>query len=84
MGTVHEYEEDKVMLVGRLTNEENDPNGMYAGFYYSNTIEQQPNGELIVTTIPKTYLPTNNGNFIDLHIVPNQGYLIVCDNQLSP
>ncbi len=84
IATVHEYEEDKVVLVGRLTNEENTPNGMYAGYYYSTLIEQLSNDDLVVTTSPKEYLPAFNGHFVDLHIIPNSGYLIVCDNQLSP
>jgi hypothetical protein len=83
VATVYEYEEDKVVLVGRLTNEENNPDGMFAGFYYSTLTEQQPNEVLIETTIRKEYLPTYNGDFVDLHISPNQGYLIVCDNQLT-
>jgi len=82
--TVFEYEQDRVVLVGRITNEENSPNGMFAGHYYSTLIEQQSNGTLIETTESKNYLSAYNGHFVDLHVIPNQGFLIVCDNQLSP
>lgn len=83
VATVYEYEEDKVVLVGRLTNDENAPDAMYAGFYYSTLIEQQPNEILIETAVRKEYWPTNNGDFVDLHVIPNIGYLIVCNNQLT-
>jgi Secretion system C-terminal sorting domain len=83
-GTVHEYEEDKVVLVGRLTNEENGLGDSFRGYYYSSLIEQQSNGNLIETTEPKQYLSTYNGHFVDLHYLPNQGYLIVSDSQLLP
>ena len=46
IATVHEYEEDKVVLVGRLTNEDNSQNSMFAGYYYSTLIEQQTNQNL--------------------------------------
>jgi Secretion system C-terminal sorting domain len=83
IATIYEYEEDKVILAGRLTNEENDPDAMFAGYYYSTLIEQQPNEVLVETTARKEYLPTYNGDFVDLHVKPNVGYLIVCDNQLT-
>ena len=83
VATVYEYEEDKLILAGRLTNEINDPDGMFAGFYYTTLIEQLSNDILIETTVKKEYLPTYNGDFVDLHVIPNTGYLIVCDNQLT-
>ncbi|MFM9421573.1 MAG: T9SS type A sorting domain-containing protein [Bacteroidota bacterium] len=83
IAAIYEYEYDKVILAGRLTNEENDPDAMFAGYYYSTLIEQQPNEVLVETTARKEYLPTYNGDFVDLHVIPNVGYLIVCDNQLT-
>ena len=82
--SVNEYKQDKVVLVGRLTNTENGPDDMYNGFYYSTLIEQQSNEMLLETTPMKKYLNAYNGNFVDLHYLPNDGYLIVCDNQISP
>jgi hypothetical protein len=84
IATVHEYEEDKVVLVGRLTNEDNGPGESYRGYYFTTLIEQQFNEMLLETTPMKKYLNAYNGNFTDLHYLPNDGYLIVSDNQLSP
>lgn len=82
-GMIHEYEEDRVVLVGRLTNQENDQNANFAGYYYSTLINQNVDGTLSEVTERKTYLPTYDGDFVDLHVM-DSGYLVVSDNQLKP
>jgi hypothetical protein len=82
-GMIHEYEEDRVVLVGRLTNQENDQDANFAGYYYSTLINQNEDGTLSEISERKTYLPTYNGDFVDLH-PSDDGYMLVSDNQLLP
>ncbi len=79
-----EFEIDKVVLVGRLTNAWNAESYVYDGYYFSSLIEQSSNGQLLETTSPKKYLNTIAGNFVDLHKTDSGNLLIVCDNYLSP
>jgi len=81
--SVYEFEEDKVVLFGRLTNDSNPNPIPFAGYLFSTQIEQENTGALIVTSPMRQYLPTSDGHFVDLHKTQGGNYLVVCDNQLT-
>lgn len=78
--TVFEYEEDKIILVGRLTLEVaiNDDRP-FEGYLFTTIIEQNSDESLTVTGPMKGYIPTFGGNFVDFHALSNGSFLIVND-----
>lgn len=78
--TVYEYEEDKIILVGRITSFDNGPSiGIYDGYLYTALLEQFPNGQLSDTTEFKKYLHSYDGDFVDLHLLNDGSFLLVSD-----
>jgi hypothetical protein len=83
---VYEYEEDKIILAGRITQEEgvDDDALVFYGHLYTTLVEQQSNSQLTDTTDLKEYLNTYRGNFVDFHKLSNNGYIIVSDQVFLP
>lgn len=85
LATVFEYEEDKIILAGRMTSFDEGPIvGTFDGFLFTVLLEQQINSQLSDTTEFKKYLHTYRGNFVDLHALDNEGLLLVSDQVLLP
>lgn len=72
----YEYEEDKIIIFGRLTVEEPNPFPM-TGFFYSTLMEQLPNNELATTTELKQYVPGIFGAVSNIHRLDNDQFLMV-------
>lgn len=79
-----ETEQDRVVLIGRSTEESTDESFPFKGYLFSTLVEQNESGELIETSEAKKYLYTKDGHFVDLHKSSGGRYLVVCDNQLTP
>ncbi|MBI1267180.1 MAG: hypothetical protein GC193_07105, partial [Cryomorphaceae bacterium] len=80
MGTVYEYEQDKIILAGRMTLEETNLAGIpYEGFLYTTLLEQQADETISETGPMKQYIQTFDGNFVDFHVLPDGTFLIVND-----
>jgi hypothetical protein len=85
LATISEYEEDKIILAGRLTSfDEGTGIGTYDGFLYTTLTEQQTNEQLSDTTGFKKYLHTFRGNFVDLHALDDGSFLLVSDQVFLP
>lgn len=78
--SVFEYEEDKIILVGRLTLEVPINNSRpFEGYLFTTLVEQLSDESLIETGPMKQYIPTFGGNFVDFHSLDDGSFLIVND-----
>ena len=78
--SVFEYEEDKIILVGRLTLEvPNNNSRPFEGYLFTTLVEQLSDESLIETGTMKQYIPTFGGNFVDFHSLDDGSFLIVND-----
>jgi hypothetical protein len=78
--SVYEYEEDKIILVGRLTLEVPINNDRpFEGYLFTTLVEQLSDESLIETGPMKRHIPTFGGNFVDFHSLDDGSFLIVND-----
>ncbi len=83
IATVYEYEEDMIVLAGRLTPVEFGET-LYEGYIYTALVEQLSNGQLASLNEIHTYLHTPGiGIFTDLHHLSDGTFIIVGDNFIA-
>jgi hypothetical protein len=80
LATCYEFEDDRVIVAGRLTLDEVNIASMpWEGFFYTTIIEQQSNGSLNIVGPMKKYIPSLGGSFIDFHPLLDGSFVFVMD-----